>query len=286
MVRAEVTRSPAATRLRDLVLEAGGAARLRLPTGGSTTFQGGSIDGCSFSIRGTHGTSVPDGLCGGLETGQSLTIVQHKPEGFATWTDYVPVFRLGVGDKMKIKFLITREMDDEITVGPDGFVGVRVAGRVRAEGQTITDLQDAIIAGSRKTCCGRRASSCRWRTRRPGGSMSAVRCARRASIAWATTAGHAAGDHPGGRLRHGGAHAGGGPDPAQRQQPADAAHRQRARSHPDRRARERRPLAPGDIIYTSWRSHIAEVNLWVEQFINRVVPFQRTFNYTIGRQSP
>ena len=86
---------------------------------------------------------------GGLETGQSLTIVQHKPEGFATWTDYVPVFRLGVGDKMKIKFLITREMDDEITVGPDGFVGVRVAGRVRAEGQTIPDLQDAIIAGSR-----------------------------------------------------------------------------------------------------------------------------------------
>lgn len=45
------------------------------------------------------------------------------------------------------------------------------------------------------------------------------------------------------------------------------------------------PLAPGDIIYVP-RSHIAEVNLWVEQFINRVVPFQRTFNYTIGRQSP
>ena len=44
------------------------------------------------------------------------------------------------------------------------------------------------------------------------------------------------------------------------------------------------PLVPGDIVYVP-RSSIAEVNLWVDQFINRVVPFQRTFNYTIGKQT-
>jgi polysaccharide biosynthesis/export protein PslD len=41
------------------------------------------------------------------------------------------------------------------------------------------------------------------------------------------------------------------------------------------------PLVSGDIVFVP-RSSIAEVNLWIDQFINRVVPFQRSFSYTIG----
>ena len=41
------------------------------------------------------------------------------------------------------------------------------------------------------------------------------------------------------------------------------------------------PLMTGDIIYVP-RSSIAEVNLWIDQFINKVVPFQRSFSYTLG----
>jgi len=40
-------------------------------------------------------------------------------------------------------------------------------------------------------------------------------------------------------------------------------------------------LVAGDIVYVP-RSSISELNVWIDQFINKVVPFQRTFNYTIG----
>lgn len=41
------------------------------------------------------------------------------------------------------------------------------------------------------------------------------------------------------------------------------------------------PLQAGDILYVP-RSSVGEVNLWVSQFIEGVVPFQRSFSYTIG----
>ena len=41
-------------------------------------------------------------------------------------------------------------------------------------------------------------------------------------------------------------------------------------------------IVPGDILFVP-KTRIAEVGLWVEQFINRVVPFQRSFSYTLGR---
>ncbi|MEJ0069795.1 MAG: hypothetical protein WDO24_14870 [Pseudomonadota bacterium] len=33
------------------------------------------------------------------------------------------------------------------------------------------------------------------------------------------------------------------------------------------------------------KSTIAEVDLFVEQFITRVLPFERNFNYTLGSQT-
>ena len=41
-------------------------------------------------------------------------------------------------------------------------------------------------------------------------------------------------------------------------------------------------LAPGDIIFVP-RSRIAEINLWIEQFVNRTLQINRSFNYTILR---
>ncbi len=40
------------------------------------------------------------------------------------------------------------------------------------------------------------------------------------------------------------------------------------------------PLVAGDIVFVP-RSHIAEVNTFVDQFITRVLPFNRNFNYNI-----
>jgi len=45
------------------------------------------------------------------------------------------------------------------------------------------------------------------------------------------------------------------------------------------------PLAPGDIVFVP-RSRIAEVGLWVEQAINRILPFSRSFSYAINQNNP
>jgi protein involved in polysaccharide export with SLBB domain len=45
------------------------------------------------------------------------------------------------------------------------------------------------------------------------------------------------------------------------------------------------PLVPGDIVYEP-RNKISEVDLWIDQFINRFVPFSKSFNYTINRNNP
>jgi protein involved in polysaccharide export with SLBB domain len=42
------------------------------------------------------------------------------------------------------------------------------------------------------------------------------------------------------------------------------------------------PLVPGDIVFVP-RNGISEVDLWIDQFINRFLPFQKDFNYTINR---
>lgn len=44
------------------------------------------------------------------------------------------------------------------------------------------------------------------------------------------------------------------------------------------------PLMSGDVVFVPY-SAISEVNLWIDQFINKVVPFQRQFSYTVGASS-
>jgi hypothetical protein len=44
------------------------------------------------------------------------------------------------------------------------------------------------------------------------------------------------------------------------------------------------PLHPGDIVYVP-KSRIGEVNQWVDQYLNRLVPFQKTFSYAVNRSS-
>jgi protein involved in polysaccharide export with SLBB domain len=42
------------------------------------------------------------------------------------------------------------------------------------------------------------------------------------------------------------------------------------------------PLMPYDVVFVP-RTTIAEVDLWVEQYITRVLPFSRSFSYSINR---
>lgn len=45
------------------------------------------------------------------------------------------------------------------------------------------------------------------------------------------------------------------------------------------------PLRAGDIVFVP-RSRLAEVGLWVDQAINRSIPFSRSFSYAINRNTP
>lgn len=221
---------------------------------------------------------------GSLETGQSLTLAQRNPEGFATWTDEPAAFRLGVGDKVKVKFLVTRDMDDEATVGPDGYIGLRVAGRLKAEGETMESLQKKIAKASRRVL-----------------KPQSVTVSLEDAPSWKVYVGGAVrnpgafriSDH---RLNALGAVLTAGGFMPDARVDEVALIRRNPQGRPMLRAINVRqviqtgadksdvPLVPGDIVYVP-RSSIGEVNLWIDQFIERVVPFQRTFNYTIGRQS-
>jgi hypothetical protein len=43
------------------------------------------------------------------------------------------------------------------------------------------------------------------------------------------------------------------------------------------------PLQPSDVVFVP-KSTIAELNQFMDQFATRMIPFQRTFVYTLGKQ--
>ncbi|MFD2251062.1 protein involved in polysaccharide export with SLBB domain [Pseudochelatococcus lubricantis] len=219
-----------------------------------------------------------------LSTGQNLTFVEANTEGFVAWSDTAPpVYRVGPGDRLKIKFLLTQEMDEDVIVSPDGHIGLRATGQVRATGRTLPELETLIRAVSRRTVADQQvvvsieeAVSSRiyigGAVRNPGSmQLTDMRI----------------------NALHAVLLAGGFTDDARLGQIAVI------RRSPEGKAMLRTldiravietggvediALQPGDVIYVP-RSSIAEVNLWVDQFINKVVPFQRSFGYTIGSYS-
>ncbi|RKQ68103.1 polysaccharide biosynthesis/export family protein [Oceanibaculum indicum] len=211
-------------------------------------------------------------------TDQNLSPRETAASRFAAWSDDVPEYRLGSGDTVQVSYLFTPNLDQEALVAPDGTITLRLAGRLQAEGQTVEQLNQAVTEASAK-----------W-MRQPV-TRVAVREARSARI------------YVGGQVGRAGAIpldrrigaleavllAGGFTDEARtsevvliRRSPDDS---------PMLRTLDLQdfiqtggadgtiPLAAGDILYVP-RSGIAEVNLWIDQFINKVLPFQRSANFT------
>ncbi len=56
----------------------------------------------------------------------------------------------GAGDKVKVGFLLTPELDEEATVAPDGYVGLRAAGRVPAQNFTLDQFQQQVQAAAQR----------------------------------------------------------------------------------------------------------------------------------------
>jgi protein involved in polysaccharide export with SLBB domain len=232
------------------------------------------------------------GLMAGC-TGQELYPVETAPPAdpladpalaarFEPWSDTVPTYRIGEGDKLRISFLRTPEMDQDTLVRPDGIVTLRSAGEVEVAGLKPLDAA-AVVAEKAKR-----------RLRDPEVSIEVLNpVSSRVFI--------------GGEVKTPGVYQITGPmDPiAALQLAGGAAETGRInqviliRRGPDDRPMlrlvdvrsliEGRPVADprivqGDIIYVP-RTRVAEVGLWVDQYITKIVPFQRSFSYSISSGS-
>jgi len=200
---------------------------------------------------------------------------------FAPWSSTLPGYRIGEGDKVKISFPLTPEMSQEALVRPDGAVSLRAAGDVVIAGLSPPEASALVAAKSAA------------RLRSPEVVVEVVDPA-------------SAKVYVGGEVRIPGAYpitgpigavsalqlASGSTDTARisevillRRSPDGRAMLKVVDVHAllEGRLADDPRIVPGDILFVP-KTRIAELGLWVEQFINRVVPFQRSFSYTVDNQ--
>jgi protein involved in polysaccharide export with SLBB domain len=228
------------------------------------------LGACKYGTR-------PDDV---LSTTQQIDLVESAPLAFAPWTNRAMPYCVGPGDKLRIKFTVTREMDEEVVVSPDGYIGARATGQISVEGRTVPEIENAIRRAAR-------------------GSVTDQKVVVELMDAVSSKV------YVGGSVRQPGSYrisprqigvleavilAGGVTEEARMGQVALI--RRGPKNIPMLRTVNLRemietggdadvPMLAGDILYVP-RSTVAEVNLWVDQFINKVVPFQRSFSYTLG----
>ena len=82
----------------------------------------------------------------GCETTQSISPTEVNRSGMAPWTDVVPAYRINPGDKLRVFYERTPELNEVALVAPDGSIGLRAAGQVTAAGLTIAELELAVAA--------------------------------------------------------------------------------------------------------------------------------------------
>lgn len=212
-------------------------------------------------------------------TTQELRPAEQNAKNFAPWTNEIPPYRYGTGDQMTIRFLMTPEMDEDAMVTPDGEISLRAAGTLKAADRTqpeltqdITEKSRAILRNPQVTVMLTKAASAKVYV---GGQVTYPNpypIDGRTGVLEAITM------------------AGGFTDQARLNEVV------LIRRNKDNRPMLRTvnvqefietaattgdvPLAPGDIIFVP-RSEIAEVNLWIDQFIVKVLPFNSNFTYSI-----
>ena len=217
---------------------------------------------------------------GALSTTQSLQPKEANPQGFASWTDAVPEYRINAGDRLRVQFLLTPEMAEETVVAPDGSIGLRAAGQIQAQGMTLRQLQDAIVHASASML------------NNPVVTVSIADPAGARIFVGGSVL------HPGVYpidSRRGALEAillAGGFDRESRADEVGVI-RRNPENKPMLRTVDVRnflsagatagdvPLYAGDIVYVP-RNYISEVDLWIEQFITKFVPFNRSFDYAIN----
>src|SRR5215470_4384236 len=61
-----------------------------------------------------------------------------------------PLYRLNKSDVLAITFALAPEFDQTVTIQPDGYITLKDAGHIVAEGLTLPELESGIVAAYRK----------------------------------------------------------------------------------------------------------------------------------------
>lgn len=217
----------------------------------------------------------------GCSTTQSIKPHPRDAVQFAPWSDAPVAYRVGWGDKIKVRYLLTPELDEEVMVDPDGYVGLTAAGRVFVQNDTVAEAQAAIQNASRANLRDPRvtldlteAKNVRvivaGAVRTPGAYLMPTRASVLEMIAQA-----------------------GGFEEESRMDEVVIIRQRPGQKAMVRTLNLRRFVANGDpsgsialaqedIIFVP-RSRIAEVDLWVDENITKALPFSRSFNYSLGK---
>ncbi|MCA0201139.1 MAG: polysaccharide export protein [Proteobacteria bacterium] len=209
----------------------------------------------------------------------------QQPEAFDALADVPPAYIVGPGDELSVVFPFNAELNYEGPIGPDNNFTLPVAGTVSTAGKTSTQVEQAIS----------QALTDRKIAQNPAVSISIRRYAQVVYV--------------GGEVRQPGAiplqnkmdplqaviAAGGALDTARTSQAVII--RRGADGKPllrvvdlDKLIRtgdkaQAIALRPLDSIFIP-KTSIAEAGLWVDQYINKIIPFQRSFSYSINSQNP
>jgi len=200
---------------------------------------------------------------------------------FETWQDTPENYQLRPGDVIEIKLTYDPELSDRVLVGPDGRIALTLIGVAKAEGKTVDELAKELTERYSKEL------------RNPDVVVILREYAQRTILVGGEVA--QPGVHP--LVGHSGVlegilMAGGLKDTADAQEVA------LIRRGPDHRPMLKVvdlksiltgapdatdvPLHADDVIFVP-KSNIAEVDLWIDQYVTQVLPFQRSFSYTINK---
>jgi protein involved in polysaccharide export with SLBB domain len=218
-----------------------------------------------------------------LSTTQSVDPVERTPEGFATWTDAVPPYEFEAGDKIKVQFLLTPEMSEDTVVAPDGTISLRAAGQLDAAGQTVKDLQAAVAKAATKTLIN------------PDVTVSLIESPGSPVYVGGAVTKPGAYTMTGRRGSFEAIQLAGGFSPEARMTEVVLV-RRNAQNRPMLRTVDLRallqgsdvhpdvPLLAGDIVFVP-RNKISEIDLWIDQYINKFIPFSRSFIYAVNHNA-
>jgi polysaccharide biosynthesis/export protein PslD len=220
----------------------------------------------------------------GCSTTQMISPVENRGHAFSPWSDEPPPYRLGGGDVIKVDFLYTPELSTAAVVGPDGYIALPVTGRIPAQNLTPSELQAAIVKAASANLDGPvvtvslvEAKSARIMV---GGSVAkpgVFPLPPRATPLEAVLL--AGGFLPEARMDE---------VVLLRAPPGGGAVMLRTvnlrRFVATGGADDRVALAQEDILFVP-RSHIAELDLWIDENINKLLPFNRSvdFSYATGK---